>query len=74
MKRNRYTVCYRDDNGTTVSVKCVSISDAKSYISGNRDIIYRNTDTVNIYRGREVYGSYILYNGCIIEVKKGDFR
>lgn len=73
MKRNRYKIkCHSTEYRTTI--QCASISDAKSYISGNRDILFRNSDTVDIYRGNELYGSYILYNGSIIEVQKGDFR
>lgn len=73
MKRNRYKIrCSSIGHHTTI--QCASISDAKSYISGNRDTLFKNSDTVEILRGNELYGSYILYNGKIIEVQKGDFR
>lgn len=74
MKRNRYTIYYNDNYNVLQKVKCASIRDAKSYISGNRDTLFSINNVINIWRGKEIYGSYILYNGSIIEIQKGDFR
>lgn len=74
MKRNRYYV-YWVTGDESYKINCASVSDGKSYISGNRDKIFTSdTDTVSIIRGKELYGKYILYNGRILEVQKGDFR